>query len=232
MKSVVKSMVRRASKGVLQQAVFTRPRGDSFDVLDVAFFRAAMESAEFYEEHLITAEAFDTDLELLTHAMSLAPHGGLILEFGVASGRTIRHIAGLTSNAIHGFDSFEGLPEAWRTGFGEGSFKQQLPHVPGNVSLHKGWFSATLPPFVLATPGPVALLHVDCDLYSSTALVLEVLANRICTGSVVVFDEYFNYPGWKRHEHRAFQEFIAKMGLTFRFDSFVPSHQQVCVVIT
>lgn len=232
MKSVVKSMVRKASDRVLQRPMFGRPRGDSFDVLDVAFFRAAMESAEFYEEFLLTAQAFDTDLDMLTHALSIAPKDGLILEFGVASGRTIRHIAGLTSNAIHGFDSFEGLPEDWRTGFERGAFKQQLPDVPGNVSLHKGWFSETLPPFVLTTPGPIAVLHVDCDLYSSTVLVLDTLADRIKTGCVIVFDEYFNYPGWKRHEHKAFQEFIAKTGRTFRFDSFVPGHQQVCVVIT
>jgi hypothetical protein len=232
MRSVVKSVVRRASKGVLQHSIFSRPRGDSFDILDVAFFRAAMESAEFYEEFLITARAFDSDLQLLTHAVSIAPKDGLILEFGVASGRTIRHIGGLTSNAIHGFDSFEGLPEDWRTGFEQGSFRQQLPDVPANVSLHKGWFSATLPSFLSTTPGPIAVLHVDCDLYSSTALVLDTLADRIRTGSVIVFDEYFNYPGWKRHEHKAFQEFIVRTGRAFRFDSFVPSHQQLCVVIT
>ena len=231
MKSVVKSMVRHASKGVLQQSVFRRPRGDSFDVMDVAYFRAAMQSAEFYEESLLTARALDTDLDLLTHALSIAPKQGLILEFGVASGRTIRHMASLTGNPIHGFDSFEGLPEAWRTGFEEGAFRQALPQVPSTVSLHKGWFTETLPPFIASTPEPIALLHVDCDLYSSTAFVLETLSQRIRPGTVIVFDEYFNYPGWKQHEHRAFQEFIARTTRTIRFDSFVPSHQQVCVVI-
>jgi hypothetical protein len=32
---------------------------------------------------------------------------------------------------------------------------------------------------------------------------------------VIVFDEYFNYPGWRAHEYKAFQEFIvipAKLG--------------------
>lgn len=232
MKSLVKSAVRRASKGVLQDSVFSRPRGDSFDVLDVAFFSAAMESAAFYEEFMLTASAFESDLLLLTHAMNLAPKEGLILEFGVASGRTIRHIASLTQGAIHGFDSFEGLPETWRTGFAQGAFKQSLPAVPSHVSLHKGWFSATLPPFVSATKEPVALLHVDCDLYSSTAFVLDALADKLQKGTVIVFDEYFNYPGWKQHEHKAFHEFVARTGRSYRFDSFVPGHQQVCVVLT
>jgi hypothetical protein len=124
------------------------------------------------------------------------------------------------------------LPEAWRTGFAQGAFAQPLPEVPDQVSLHKGLFADTLPLFLAETPDAVALLHVDCDLYSSTAFVLDALADRIKTGTVIVFDEYFNYPGWKQHEHRAFQEFTAATGLKFRFDSFVPGHQQVCAVIT
>jgi predicted O-methyltransferase YrrM len=230
MNSIVKSVLRRTSKGVLQEAVFRRPRGDSFDILDVAFFLAASDSARFYEEFMLTAEAFDDDLLLLSHAMRLAPAEGLILEFGVASGRTIRHLAGTTDRSIDGFDSFEGLPESWRTGFAKGAFKQALPAVPAHVSLHKGWFTETLPEFLARTQADVAMLHIDCDLYSSTAFVLTTLRDRIKKGTVIVFDEYFNYPGWKQHEHKALQEFAAISGLTFRFDSFVPSHQQVCVV--
>jgi methyltransferase family protein len=230
--SLVKSVVRHTTQSVLQHSVFTRPRGDSFNMMDVAYFNAAVESAQFYEEFMLTAQSFGSDLELLAHALQSAPRDGLIMEFGVASGRTIRHLAELTPRPIHGFDSFEGLPETWRTGFQQGKFKQALPSVPAHVRLHAGWFSETLPGFLAANPGPVALLHVDCDLYSSTRLVLEALRDRLPPGAVIVFDEYFNYPGWKRHEHQAWQEFIAATGRTFEFDSFVPSHQQVCVRLT
>ena len=78
---------------------------------------------------------------------------------------------------------------------------------------------------------PIALLHIDCDLYSSTDYVLSTLKPAIRSGTVIVFDEYFNYPGWKQHEHKAFEEFISRSGSTFKYDSFVPGHQQVCVVI-
>jgi len=30
-----------------------------------------------------------------------------------------------------------------------------------------------------------------------------------------VFDEYFGYHGWQRHEHKAFQEFLSRTGLSF-----------------
>lgn len=232
MKSLAKSAVRKASQALLKGAVFGRPRGDSYDLLDVAYFCAAMDSARFYEESMLTAEAFDSDLDLLTHAMQIAPSQGAILEFGVASGRTIRHLASLTSRPIAGFDSFKGLPESWRTGFSEGRFAQPLPDVDSHVKLYQGWFNETLPPFVSTMTDRVALLHIDCDLYSSTELVLTTLADKIGPGTVLVFDEYLNYPGWKQHEHKAFHEFIARTRLNFRYDSFVPGHQQVCVVIT
>lgn len=220
-----------AAKGVLQDSVFRRPKGDSFDILDVAFFSAAIDSARFYAEQMLTAEAFDDDLSLLSHALKIAPTTGLILEFGVASGRTIRHLGDQTDRNVHGFDSFEGLPESWRTGFAQGAFKQELPSVPGNVTLHKGWFNETLPPFIQQHKESVAVLHVDCDLYSSTAVILSCLENRIQPGTVIVFDEYLNYPGWQQHEYKAFLEFIDRTKLKFRYDSFVPGHQQVCVVI-
>jgi hypothetical protein len=232
MKSIVKDVARKASRSLMKEAVFRRPRGDSFDVLDIAFFSAALESAQFYEEHMLTALAFDDDLSLLTHAMELAPAEGLILEFGVASGRTIRHLAALTQRPIAGFDSFRGLPESWRTGFERGRFAQALPPVPANVTLHAGWFTETLPQVASQSREAAALLHIDCDLYSSTAFVLDSLKDRIRTGTVIVFDEYFNYPGWRHHEYKAFDEFVSRTGLKFRYDSFVPGHQQVCVVVT
>jgi hypothetical protein len=232
MKAELKYAARKLYGAATGGPSFHRPRGDSYDILDVAFFKAALDSAEFYEENMLTATAYDSHLAMLTHALQMAPADGLILEFGVASGQTVTHLASQTKRRLHGFDSFEGLPESWRTGFPQGAFAQPLPPVPANVTLHKGLFSDTLPQFLPSHPGPVALLHVDCDLYSSTVCVLESLGDRIRTGTVIVFDEYFNYPGWKLHEHRAWTEFVAKTGITFRFDSLVRGHQQVCAVVT
>jgi predicted O-methyltransferase YrrM len=201
-------------------------------VLEIAFLKAAYESAVFYEEHLTTAPVFHTDLDLLTHSLSLAKVDGLILEFGVASGRTITHLAKLTHSMVYGFDSFEGLPEDWRSGFAKGAFAGDLPQVPKNVTLVKGWFDATLPDFLSSKPGPIALLHVDCDLYSSTKTIFDLLAKRIVPGTVIVFDEYWNYPNWKVHEHKAFEEFKAAYRVTCKPIGFVPSHQQVAFVVT
>ena len=124
---------------------------------------------------------------------------GLLLEFGVFSGETVSHVARRFPGAeVFGFDSFEGLPEDWAAG---GASREtfdvsgRLPPVPDNVTLVKGWFEDTLPPFLEKHPGPVRLVHVDSDLYSSAIFVLERLAPRLRPGSIVVFDELMNYGG-------------------------------------
>ena len=106
------------------------------------------------------------------------------------------------------------------------------PRVPANVTLVPGWFDDTLPDFAKAHDEPVAFAHLDCDLYSSTRTVLRGLGRRIRPGSILVFDEYFNYPNWQRHEYRAFQEFVAEFGLAYRYLGFSIKNGHVAVEIT
>jgi nitronate monooxygenase len=87
-------LVPKGAAGPASAAMtFPKPRGDSYDILEVACFRAALDSAEHYERHFLTCPAFDSDLTLLSKALELAEPNGLFLEFGVASGRTINHMA-------------------------------------------------------------------------------------------------------------------------------------------
>jgi methyltransferase family protein len=205
--------------------------GPSFDIIEVAHLKAALETADYYERNFINSFPIDRDLDLLTRAVSVAEPEGLWLEFGVATGRTISHIAALRNSEIYGFDSFEGLPEPWRSGYGKGMFATEIPALPANVKLIKGWFADTLPIFLCKHPEKVSFLHVDCDLYSSTKTILDLLAPRLGAQCVIVFDEYWNYPGWQQHEHKAFVEFADRTQLKYRYDSFVRNNQQVCIVL-
>jgi hypothetical protein len=204
---------------------------DSYNVYEVAKWRAAIQSAGYFERHLLTTLQFDDRAALLSHSLSLAPKEGLVLEFGVAGGESIRQIAAERSGPIYGCDSFEGLPEDWFGYLRKGFFAQELPKVPAHVSLIKGWFSDTLTGFLAQNQGPLAFLHVDSDLYSSADYIFRALEGRIVPGTIVLFDEYWNYPGWRQHEFKAFREFIARTGLTYRYEGFVPTAHQVCVVI-
>jgi hypothetical protein len=104
--------------------------------------------------------------------------------------------------------------------------------VRPNVILHKGWFDETLPDFVAENPGPVAFLHVDCDLYSSTKTIFQYVGDRIVPGTVIVFDEYFNYPGWREHEHKAFQELVQERNLKYRWLAYNSVEWNAALVIT
>lgn len=207
---------------------------DSIDIDFTARRLASESSARFVIDHMRTAENFKTDYDLHAWAATQVDPDllsqGMILEFGVASGRTLNHFGRLFPNkTVYGFDGFEGLPETWDWRFRAGHFQQQLPRVRDNCELVVGWFDKTLPSFVKEHTGSVAFLHIDCDLYSSTCTVLNLLKKHIRPGTIIVFDEYFNFPGWEQDEHRAWQEFVKDNQVKYSYLGFVSRHQQVCV---
>lgn len=193
---------------------------------------AKRDSVNYILANMPNARVMDDRLALLRYALRQAPEEGLILEFGVEQGASIRCLGETTKRTVHGFDSFAGLPADW-TGTKEtkGKFDMggKLPQVPANVKLHVGWFDKTLPAFLAANPGNVAFLHVDCDIYESTKIVFDLLGGRIASGTIIVFDEYYNYPGWRQHEFKAFQEFIAASGK--RYDYFAISGEKGHVAV-
>jgi len=208
------------------------------------------------------------------------------LEFGVHEGKDLVRMAvflrsieernftrSLTKNTntntepsyttLHGFDSFEGLPEDWINGqigtddkpyHKQGAFDTggQPPDVQSlvqhsiklryhkrtnrtatavaappkpvdNIQFHKGWFHESLPPFLDDHDNtPVAFVHADADLYTSTLTFLRILCARrlFRKGSVIVFDEFWNYPNWENGEHKAWVDIVAEFGLDSKYEYF------------
>lgn len=203
-----------------------------YDYVKIGRIMAAADTARFVQEHMPLAPIYGRKGLLHRAALKLRKPDGLVLEFGVASGKSINFIAEeLPDCVVHGFDSFEGLPEAWTSQYQKGHFAQALPGVRENVRLHVGWFESSLPKFLKETPGDISYLHVDCDLYSSTKVIFDHLGDRIKAGTVIVFDEYFNYPTWRSHEHKAFMEFVHARDLQFKYIGAVRSNKQVAVLI-
>jgi hypothetical protein len=195
---------------------------------------AKRESITYIKQHMRASMICSDRPALHRLAFDHVSLDGLILEFGVKRGATIKGIAAFTSQPVHGFDSFAGLPEDWSgTTIRKGKFSTggRLPRVPANVTLYAGWFDDSLPKFVAAHTGNVAFMHVDCDLYSSTKTVFECFADRIISGTVIVFDEYFNHPNWQDHEFKAFQEFIQARGFTYDYLAFTAQGGSVAVKI-
>lgn len=188
--------------------------------------RAIIESANYIEQHIDNAMIFDQRPQLWNYAAKSANLAdGLILEFGVFKGRSINYFAKLfPEDEVHGFDSFEGLAEDWKGyHFPKGTFDLggNLPKVEGNVTLHKGWFETTLPPFLDKKTAPIRLCHIDCDTYESALYVIKGLVDRLVKGSVLVFDEYHGYPNWKNGEFKAWQSVCTgNVGFKYRYIAF------------
>jgi len=189
--------------------------------------RATNETLDYIQQNMPNAIMFLSSEKLFEHLIPKIEKNGSILEFGVFKGKSIKNISKFVekerSQIIHGFDSFEGLPEDW-LGFNDvkGRFDLHgvMPDVPENVKLHKGWFDSSLPEFLTTNDQSVSFLHIDVDLYSSTKTVLDLLRERITTNTIIVFDEYFNYPNWQHGEFKAFQEFVKANDIHYEYLAF------------
>ncbi len=223
------------AKGLLARAY--RKIAHKFYVNDLWLdlcLRAKADTVDYIVANMPAAQVLEDRYALLRFALDRAPAEGLVLEFGVEKGDSLRWIARHTAREVHGFDAFRGLPLDWAgTRETRGKFDRQgrLPKVPDNVRLHVGWFDRTIPGFLAAHPGSVALLHIDCDIYESTRTVLDLVGGRIGPGAWIVFDEYFNYPGWRLHEFRAFQEWIGAGARRYRYAGFSAEKGHVAVEI-
>lgn len=164
---------------------------------------------------------------------------GLWAEFGVYKGASSKYLSEMKNKSFpdseygfHGFDSFEGLPEAWSgTGSSKGKFKTGvIPEISG-VTFHKGWFKDTIPKFLEDHEENFAFIHIDCDIYSSTVDILSNLKNRIVSGTVILFDELIGYDAWEEHEYKAFMEFVEQNGVEYEWIGYVANAGQAACKI-
>lgn len=151
----------------------------------------------------------------------------LFLEFGVFEGETTRYWArGLKhpDAKLHGFDSFEGLPEDWH----EVRFTLKRRHFSTDghapmindprVKFFKGLFNETLPRYQ-PPDHEVLVVDFDADLYSSTKCVFEHIGPYIVPGTYLYFDEF----SCIHDEMRAFEEYIATTQYGFALRAATPT---------
>ncbi len=178
----------------------------------------------------ITKKVADTEAFFWDAATALMVNGitGDYVEFGSWGGNTMRmahlHLAPLGRH-LWAFDSFEGLPEAadprdhhpgWRPG-GAGAggvetfFADCEAHgVPRSAyTVVPGYYDDVLP--ALGADGPpadIALVYLDCNMYSSTVSALRFLGPRLKHGMIIAFDDYWCWsPDEVSGERSAFAEF-------------------------
>ena len=172
---------------------------------------------------------------------------GDIVEFGTMTGATARAIAvamcaveqqyDLPAKRLFLFDSFVGLPEPdaapdaasphvqlghWAAGGCKGLTKaelnsQMLTVLPDHrFELVEGWYMNTVPQ--IPKDQKFAMVHIDCDLYSSTMDALQPLFERgqISSGATICFDDWMcNQANPEFGEQRAFSELSVQFDIEF-----------------
>ncbi len=188
---------------------------------------ACRETAEYLmtkiESNIINFESRKSETEYLLYN-EVDTSLGFIAEFGVYKAEMLNFMSVFCPlTKVYGFDCFEGLPEKWTCGprmnadVGKFSLSGELPFVNSNVELVKGYFDETIPGFLEEHKENAAFIRIDSDLYSSAKTIFELMGDRIVKGTIIEFDEIFNYPGWKQQEFKAFNEFVDKNGILYEY---------------
>lgn len=130
-------------------------------------------------------------------------------EFGVCGGHSFRWWLEHNTNPdskFYGFDTFEGLPEAYGP-FAKGTMAVALENLNINDSranFYKGLFQDTLVPFLDGYKnGRRKLIHMDADIFSATIFTFSQMYRFLNDGDIILFDE-FAVP---THEFMAFKIF-------------------------
>ena len=170
---------------------------------------------------------WDAAVALMVNGIS-----GDYVEFGSWGGNTLRMAYeefGYTAVPRHlwAFDSFQGLPEAedprdhhpgWRSGgAGQGGVENfhvmcDAHGIPRDAyTAIEGYYDDVLPAFgTTEAPTDIALVYLDCNMYSSTVSALAFLSPRLKHGMIIAFDDYWCWsPTDVSGERSAFCEFEA-----------------------
>lgn len=142
------------------------------------------------KQELLSALIRDSNVEFYKSG-----RGVLYVEFGVAFGETSRYlILGTKAPFVyHGFDTFEGLPKAWRSlPVGAMSARGEILNIVGeDIHFHKGLIQDTIDKINLKSSLKKVFIF-DFDLYEPTLFALKHVLSEINEGDIVYFDEAFD----------------------------------------
>ena len=156
------------------------------------------------------------------------------LEFGVGVGSSLKWWLEKNKDpgsSFIGFDTFAGLPENWdkvpRHTF---TTQRKLPQLQDNrCSYEVGYFQDTLFGFLERFRSDRrTVVHIDCDLYSSTLFVLSTLVHKLKKGDIIIFDEFgsIRHP---THEFRAFCDFVSAYNFDYQLIGTSDFYRQIAI---
>lgn len=173
----------------------------------------ANETYNYFKDHLKNSLIFEDVKKIREYAIKTALLNDkdkryYYLEFGVFQGKSANYFSKFV-NKIYCFDSFEGLKDDYLgTPFPKGTWNlnKNIPKLNSNVEPIVGWVEDTLDDFLKKHNPKINFVHMDMDTYNSTKFTLEKLKPYLVNDAIILFDELYNYPGWKNGEHKALME--------------------------
>ena len=190
-------------------------------------FKKFFKTSIFLNSNTIRGYALDDALENDKEA------GYFYIEFGVYSGTSINFFSKkLNNKKIYGFDSFEGLKEDWvGTSVPKGTFNlnKKIPTLENNAIPIAGWIQDTLPMFLKEKNPKINFVHMDVDTYESSKFILESIKPNLVKGSIILFDELYNFEGWDVGEYKALREVFNDD--EYKFLAFSQDSAQVVIKI-
>ena len=132
---------------------------------------------------------------------------------------------------VVGFDSFKGLAENEHPRWPKGVFKINHSYHPtinkgervtaqsvidffracelDAPCIEEGFYGQTLPEVIGSKYTQAAVVHIDCDLFDPTTVVLDALHSIFQDGTVLLFDDWYNFKGHPtKGEQGAFRAYI------------------------
>lgn len=185
------------------------------------------------------------DLVRLVRAVVAFNIPGALVECGCwrgGAGLLMAHAlreAGVRDRKVWLFDSFEGLPppqdldgaaaleyaadaenpdnfQNCRAAFEELQQTIRDFGLADYTECVKGWFDQTLPAHRHQI-GPIAILRIDGNWYSSVRCCFDTLFDQVVDGGFVIGHTYYTYDGCARAVH----EFLGERGLPYRIEGVV-----------
>ena len=170
-------------------------------VRDDALYRAAILLAE--GRSVMTEDNRINIFLILRDHLKHIPFGHIV-EFGSYRAGNAIFMAHVVANLypatkVYAFDSFIGMPktDAKIDAHGEGDFSDvDLDEIKAfaadrqvtNIEFVQGFFEQTAPT-ALPKIGPIALAHIDCDIYSAVAYSYDAVKPYMVDRGYIVFDD-------------------------------------------
>jgi hypothetical protein len=195
---------------------------------------AATEAAAWLHQYADKVPGFARRPELLESIIPRIPADGDLAEFGVFKGAVTRFMRPrFPSRIYHAFDSFHGVPEAMSLSVHQNAFDLggNIPDLPPGTTVHAGWFEDTIPRWREHFDAPIAWAYIDCDLYESVCAVLEGLTDRIRPGTILSYDDWYNFPNWQQHSLKATREWTDRTGIKLTPIAYTTREHSVTFVV-